>query len=190
MGDAKFVEVVQVGDAEVERGEEDDLRGGEVGEEVEGDDAGAPDEFFAYGALGLVGDGVSMVVMGVVVVLEIRRTTMKLRYPIQLLNVSRTPRRRIQSCQSPSTTAYSNNGPANRIATSSIVRAVSRGEMGHTPRRRRISEADADTLCLANTTTVMRQQTTVDKLTARVLARMDEGASRVRVLEGRVADER
>ena len=33
-------------------------------------------------------------------------------------------------------------------------------------------------------------QTIVEKVTARVLARIDEGASRVRVGDGRVADDR
>lgn len=34
------------------------------------------------------------------------------------------------------------------------------------------------------------EQTMVEKVTARVLARMEEGASRVRVGDGRVADDR
>lgn len=48
---AELVQVVHVCDAEVERGEEDDALGGEVGEDVEGDDEGAPDELFADGTL-------------------------------------------------------------------------------------------------------------------------------------------
>lgn len=37
---------------------------------------------------------------------------------------------------------------------------------------------------------VIAEQTMVEPLTALVLARMEEGASRVSVFEGRVADER
>lgn len=36
----------------------------------------------------------------------------------------------------------------------------------------------------------MAKQTMVEKVTARVLARIEEGASRVRVADGRVADDR
>lgn len=50
VSDAKLVEMVEMGDAKVERGQEDDLFAGEVGEHVQGDDAGSPDDFFAYGA--------------------------------------------------------------------------------------------------------------------------------------------
>ena len=46
-----FVEVVDVGYAEVEGGEEDDADGGEVAKEVERGEEGAKDDFFGYGAL-------------------------------------------------------------------------------------------------------------------------------------------
>jgi hypothetical protein len=52
VGELVLVEVVDVGDTEVEGGEEDDVSGGGFGEEVEGDDGGAEDDFFGYGALG------------------------------------------------------------------------------------------------------------------------------------------
>lgn len=52
VGQAEFVEVMQVGDAEVEWGEEDKgaVRGGGGREEVQGDDGGAEEEFFGDGA--------------------------------------------------------------------------------------------------------------------------------------------
>ena len=51
VGQGEFVEVVDVRDAEVERGQEDCLRGGgDAGEEVEGDDEGAEDQLFGDGA--------------------------------------------------------------------------------------------------------------------------------------------
>jgi hypothetical protein len=51
VGESELVEVVDVGDAEVERGEEDDASWGDVGEDVEGDYGGAKHDFFGYRAL-------------------------------------------------------------------------------------------------------------------------------------------
>lgn len=51
IGQAELVEVVDVGNAEVERGEEDDLLCGEACEDVKWDNQGAPDDLFADGAL-------------------------------------------------------------------------------------------------------------------------------------------
>jgi hypothetical protein len=51
VGYAELVEVVEVGDAEVQWCEEDDVLAGEVGEDMEGDDEGAPNELFADRAL-------------------------------------------------------------------------------------------------------------------------------------------
>lgn len=51
MGYAELVEVVQVRDAEVQWCEEHDLLAGELGEDMEGDDEGAPDELFTDRAL-------------------------------------------------------------------------------------------------------------------------------------------
>jgi len=51
-----FIEMVDVCDTEVEWGQEDEVCGWDAGEEVEGEDGGAEDEFFCYGALG---EGVS-----------------------------------------------------------------------------------------------------------------------------------
>jgi hypothetical protein len=48
---AELVEVVEVGDAEVKRGEKDDLLSCKLSQDVEGDDEGAPDELFTDGAL-------------------------------------------------------------------------------------------------------------------------------------------
>lgn len=50
VGEAEFIEVMDVRDAEVERGEEGDVGGGEAGEEVEGDQHGAKEDFFCQGA--------------------------------------------------------------------------------------------------------------------------------------------
>lgn len=72
--------------------------------------------------------------------------------------------------------------------TSSIDRAVSNKETGHRPSSWKISFADAS--CLCSTYVVRTKQTSVEQVTARVRARMDDGASRVRVGEGRVADRR
>ena len=46
-----FVEVVDVCDAEVEWGQEDEVRERDAREEMDGDDGGAEDEFFCYRAL-------------------------------------------------------------------------------------------------------------------------------------------
>jgi hypothetical protein len=51
MGYAEFVKVVQMRDAEVQWCEKHDLLAGELGEDMEGDDEGAPDELFTDGAL-------------------------------------------------------------------------------------------------------------------------------------------
>ena len=52
MCQVELVEVVNVRDAEVEGSDEESACWGEVGEEVEGDEEGAEDEFFGYWALG------------------------------------------------------------------------------------------------------------------------------------------
>ena len=100
MGDVELVKVVDMGDAEVEWREEDDLLLGEVGEEVEGHHKGAPDNLFADGALWsesaqLLGSEVEA------------HTTTKFLYPIQLLSVSWTPCSLTQPFQSPSTSPFS-----------------------------------------------------------------------------------
>lgn len=43
--------MVDVRDAEVERSDEDEFRGRDAGEKVDGDDGGAEDHFFRYGSL-------------------------------------------------------------------------------------------------------------------------------------------
>jgi hypothetical protein len=60
--------------------------------------------------------------------------------------------------------------------------------MGQRPSSWRMS--CAGTLRLYRTRAVMAEQRMVEKVTARVRARIDEGASRVRVGEGRVALDR
>lgn len=55
--EAVLVEVVDVRDAEVEGGEEDDPAGGQVREEVQGGEEGAEDDFFGDGALAVVNAG-------------------------------------------------------------------------------------------------------------------------------------
>lgn len=54
-----LIEVVDVGYAEVERGQEDDVLGGDLGEEMQWDEVGAEQELFRYRALFLciVGSG-------------------------------------------------------------------------------------------------------------------------------------
>ena len=49
--EGEFVEVVHVGDAEVERGYEDGLLGREVGEQAQGREEGAEEELLCYWAL-------------------------------------------------------------------------------------------------------------------------------------------
>lgn len=51
VGESELVEVVDMGDAEVERREEDDAARGDVCEDMEGDYGGAEHDFFGYGAL-------------------------------------------------------------------------------------------------------------------------------------------
>lgn len=46
-----FVEVVDVGDAKVQRRQEDDPSGREAGQEMQRHEGGAKDDFFGYGAL-------------------------------------------------------------------------------------------------------------------------------------------
>jgi len=48
VGELVFIEVVNVGDAEVGRGEETNFFMRGFGEKVEGDEAGTEDEFFCY----------------------------------------------------------------------------------------------------------------------------------------------
>lgn len=52
VGEGELVEVVEVRDAEVERGEEDEVREGRPGEHVQGENQTAEDEFFTQGGLG------------------------------------------------------------------------------------------------------------------------------------------
>jgi hypothetical protein len=132
---AELVEVVKVGDAEVQWCEEDNLLAGELGEDMEGNDEGAPDELFTDRALGLLA--------WYQVDLSRWLTTTKFLYPIQLLKDSLTPFSLTQSLQPPSTIPCSKIGPAKRIVTRSMVWTVSTGETGHMPSRPRISVADA-----------------------------------------------
>ena len=50
MREGKFIEVMDVGDAEVERGQEDDLGGLDVGQEMERDQEGAKEYLLGEGA--------------------------------------------------------------------------------------------------------------------------------------------
>lgn len=45
----ELVQMVDVGDAEVEGGDEHDLAGGSAGEDVQGDEEGAEEDFFGQG---------------------------------------------------------------------------------------------------------------------------------------------
>jgi hypothetical protein len=54
VGYAELVEVVDVGNAEVKRGQKNNLLPAELGQDVERDDEGAPDELFTDGALSLL----------------------------------------------------------------------------------------------------------------------------------------
>lgn len=93
---------------------------------------------------------------------------------------------RIQSFQEPSTMPSSKRGPTKRIAHRRSVLMLSNGSMGHQPSRRRVSRAFAFPYC-----TIMKMAipafTMHAEVTARILARITEGASRERVGEGRVA---
>jgi len=51
MGEAELVEVMHVGEAEDNWGEEDDLGGSEGRAQGQGDGGGAEEEFFCYGTL-------------------------------------------------------------------------------------------------------------------------------------------
>lgn len=51
MGEGVFIEMVDVGDAKVERGQEDEADGREVGDQVQGHEEGAEQELFRDGAL-------------------------------------------------------------------------------------------------------------------------------------------
>lgn len=79
----------------------------------------------------------------------------------------------------------SKRGPTKRIAHRKSVLMLSNGSMGHQPSRRRVSWAFALPYC-----TIMKIAipafTMHAEVTARILARMTEGASRERVGEGRV----
>jgi hypothetical protein len=56
MSESELVVVVDVGDAEVQWRQEDDLGRGDIGEYMDGDDQGPPDNFFANWALWRVSD--------------------------------------------------------------------------------------------------------------------------------------
>lgn len=51
MGQVVFVHMMDVCDAKVERGEEDDFRGGEETEEMQGNKEGPEDQLFSCGTL-------------------------------------------------------------------------------------------------------------------------------------------
>lgn len=51
MGQVVLVHMMDVCDAEVERGEEDDFRGGQKAEEMKGDEQGAEGQLFGCGTL-------------------------------------------------------------------------------------------------------------------------------------------
>lgn len=51
MGEGIFIEMVDVGDAKVERGQEDEARGRQVGDQVQGHEEGAKHQFFHDGTL-------------------------------------------------------------------------------------------------------------------------------------------
>ena len=72
------------------------------------------------------------------------------------------------------------------MTTKSMVRMVSMGDTGHKPRRAGICEMATSRRW--SRATVMRVHRSVEKVTARTLARMDEGASREREAEGLVAE--
>lgn len=105
--------------------------------------------------------------------------------PVHDDRVSSTYLPRTQSFQEPSTMPSSKRGPTNRIAHRRSVLKMSDGSMGHQPSRRRVSWAFALPYC-----TMMKMAipafTMHARVTARILARMTEGASRERVVEGRV----
>lgn len=50
MSEAELVEVVDVGDAKIHGGDEDDVAGGDFGEEMQGDDDGSEHDFLGDGA--------------------------------------------------------------------------------------------------------------------------------------------
>ena len=57
MRQSGLVKVVDVRDAEVEWGNEDEIAGRDAGEKMDGDDGGAEDDLFCYWALEGVGRG-------------------------------------------------------------------------------------------------------------------------------------
>jgi hypothetical protein len=75
------------------------------------------------------------------------------------------------------------------MATSRTVFVVSTREIGHQPSSFRVSEAEAP-FDLRMMYTVMVALMRHERVTARMRARMDEGASRESCGEGRVAAER
>lgn len=56
MGEGEFIQVMDVGDAKVERGEEDDPGGLDVGEEMERDEEGAEENLLSDGASDVVSE--------------------------------------------------------------------------------------------------------------------------------------
>lgn len=74
------------------------------------------------------------------------------------------------------------------MQTRSMPLTLSKGEIGHIPIK--CSIWYAETSCRYRYNAVMTVQVIVEKVTARVLARIEEGASRVRVGDGRVAEDR
>lgn len=84
---------------------------------------------------------------------------------------------RIQSFHPPSTMPASKSGPANRIATSSRVFPMSTRETGHQPRSFRVSAGEASPHWTM-TYMAMSALRGHERVTVRILARIEEGASR------------
>src|SRR5699024_8470458 len=94
----------------------------------------------------------------------------------------------IQSRHSPSATPRSKRGPTNRIAVRIKAWATSEIWTGHQPRSLRASESEALLFSTMSHRTA-KVLTMQDRVTALILARMTEGASRLRVADGLVAEE-
>jgi hypothetical protein len=116
-------------------------------------------------------------------------TAIRFLHPIQPPRLSESLLGRNQNFHSPSTMPRSKSGPRNRMAVRKRLRSISNRPTGHQPRSLRPAPREE----LSSSTMIQRTRTELtihEPVTARMRARITDGASRLRLGDGRVVEER
>lgn len=183
--------MVDVGKTKDNWRQEDDCVIRSLGKHKERDRRGSKENFLCYWTL----NQISVRFHGAADIQHYGRillTAIIVRYPIHPWSTASKPRRRIQPLQRPSAIPASNSGPTNRIAVSRTVFAASTTPIGKYPNLCKTLSGLAVPLLSKweRMPNVLKEHKMQAAMTDCNRPRITEGASRDRVAEGRVVEER